>query len=420
MLTHAAMPDRANPPGFLAGAGIAALLTAPLISLLYLGQQVAGLPFVPFDVFDWMARVLPGPLVTFGIATMVAAIRALGIGDLSEAAKTAEQALAIAGLFVTAVLAGGVLFAVLRHYRPASGPVAGLALGVLIGVPAAVVSLAVNQTATAGPVVSGLWIVAAFLAWGAALGWVYERLATGTAAEAAGAEAAPAVAGGAPGAFAEPIDRRTFVIRLGGAAAVITVAGAGVATWLSTMRERERARALGPPWLATHRLPNAEATVEPVPGTRPELTPVEDHYRIDINTRPPVVEEEAWRLRFGGRVGRPAAWTLDALRGGFEPMHQFFTLSCISNPVGGDLIGTQRWTGGPLRRLLEEVRPLPGATHLLIRSTDGFHESLPIADAMADERIMLTYAWDGLPLPAEHGFPLRLYIPDRYGMKQPK
>lgn len=404
------MPDRTKPPGFLAGAGIGALLTAPLIAVFYLGQQLAGLPFVPFDVFDWMARVLPGSLVTFGIDTIVAAIRALGLGKISEAAKTAEQVLAIAGLYVTGILAGAVLYAVLRRYRPTTGLVAGLVLGVLIGVPVAALSLAVNQTATAGPVVSALWVLAAFLGWGASLGWAYDRIAA----------AAPAAAEGAPGAVAEPIDRRTFVIRLGGAAAVITVAGAGVAEWLATMRERKRAQALGPPWSATHPLPNADAMVKPVPGTRPELTPVEDHYRIDINTRPPAVEATTWRLRFGGLVAQPAAWSLDELRNRYTPIHQFITLSCISNPVGGDLIGTQRWTGIPLRRLLEEVRPLPGATHLRIRSVDDFHEVVSIADAMADERIMLIYAWDGLPLPAEHGFPLRIYIPDRYGMKQPK
>jgi hypothetical protein len=51
---------------------------------------------------------------------------------------------------------------------------------------------------------------------------------------------------------------------------------------------------------------------------------------------------------------------------------------------------------------------------------DDFHETVALDQVRADPRIMLTYAWDGLPLPAEHGFPLRIYIPDRYGMKQPK
>ena len=60
------------------------------------------------------------------------------------------------------------------------------------------------------------------------------------------------------------------------------------------------------------------------------------------------------------------------------------------------------------------------ATHLKIRSVDGFYEVVALDTIRADDRVMLTYAWDGLPLSAEHGFPLRIYIPDRYGMKQPK
>ena len=101
-------------------------------------------------------------------------------------------------------------------------------------------------------------------------------------------------------------------------------------------------------------------------------------------------------------------------------MHQFITLSCISNNIGGDLIGTTRWTGVSLKQLLPELGLLRNATHLKIRSLDSFYEVVALDTIRADDRVMLTYAWDGLPLSAEHGFPLRIYIPDRYGMKQPK
>jgi hypothetical protein len=101
-------------------------------------------------------------------------------------------------------------------------------------------------------------------------------------------------------------------------------------------------------------------------------------------------------------------------------MDQFITLSCISNPVGGDLIGTTRWTGVSLQRLIPDLRLKPSATHLKIRSADRFFEVVPLDAIKADERIMLAYAWDGVPLTREHGFPLRIYIPDIHGMKQPK
>jgi hypothetical protein len=73
-----------------------------------------------------------------------------------------------------------------------------------------------------------------------------------------------------------------------------------------------------------------------------------------------------------------------------------------------------------LQRLLSDLQLKPAAMHLKIRSVDGFFEVVSLDAIRADERIMLAYAWDGVPLKREHGFPLRIYIPDIYGMKQPK
>jgi hypothetical protein len=167
-------------------------------------------------------------------------------------------------------------------------------------------------------------------------------------------------------------------------------------------------------------LPNANAVVKPAPRTRPEFTSLEEHYRIDINTVTPSIHSDDWRLEINGLVDRPFAMTLDQLRNDYAPLHQFVTLSCVSNPVGGDLIGTQRWTGVSIQRLLPEWRLKSNATHLKIRSADGFFEVVALESILNDERVMLTYAWDGVPLTRSHGFPLRIYIPDTYGMKQPK
>ena len=88
--------------------------------------------------------------------------------------------------------------------------------------------------------------------------------------------------------------------------------------------------------------------------------------------------------------------------------------------MGGDLIGTTRWTGVSLQRLLARVGRDPRATHLRITSADAFFETVALELIDRDPRVMLTYAWDGVPLFLEHGFPLRLYVPGVYGMKQPK
>jgi hypothetical protein len=160
------------------------------------------------------------------------------------------------------------------------------------------------------------------------------------------------------------------------------------------------------------------ARILPAPGTRPELTSNEAFYRIDINTIPPSVEEAGWRLELGGMVNTPLSLTLDEIRAR-PAASQVVTMQCISNPVGGDLTGTSLWTGVRLKDLLEEAGLAPGAQELAIEAADGFYESVAMAD-MQDERTLLVYAMNGEPLPREHGFPLRIYIPNRYGMKQPK
>jgi DMSO/TMAO reductase YedYZ molybdopterin-dependent catalytic subunit len=408
-------------PGILTGALVGAILTAPLIAIFFLAGQFVGLPFVPFDVFDWVGRTLPGPIITFGIDTIVTVIRTFNLGETSSAAKAAEQFMAIAGMFVTGVIAGSALFAVLRgnEFRPRYLP--GLILGAVIGIPVMLISNSVNITATADPFVGAAWILAAFLAWGAALAWVYYDL------KGKPQEAAP-VAANQPEqpVGVEQIDRRQFIIRLGGASAAITVVGAGLGALLGPQdSQTEVALDTGgdgaaAPWSGSNRLPNANAALQPAAGTRPEFTPVEDHYRIDINTRSPVIDGDEWRLRFTGLVENELELTLDEIRNNYEPLHQFVTLACISNRIGGDLIGTQRWTGASLKRVLEDVGLQSNATHLKITAADGFDEIVALETVDADERVMLAYDWDGLPLTAPHGFPLRIYIPNRYGMKQPK
>jgi DMSO/TMAO reductase YedYZ molybdopterin-dependent catalytic subunit len=275
------------------------------------------------------------------------------------------------------------------------------------------ISYHAGQTASVPSAVSVLWILFAFLVWGAAFGWAYLRL------HAAGATRVPGEAVTAAQASAERVNRRQFLIRLGGATATITVAGAAVGVLAQDFRRRRMVGPLMERWSATHALPNAAAPVKPVPGTRPEFTPLDRHYRIDINTIPPAVDESQWVLNVTGLVEKPLTLTLMELRR-YEPLHQFITLACISNPVGGDLIGTTRWTGVSLQRLLPDLRLQSTATHLKIRSVDGFYEVVPLEVIRSDGRVMLVYEWDGVPLLREHGFPLRIYIPDVYGMKQPK
>jgi len=387
---------------------VGALLTAALIAIFYAGWRLADLPFVPFDVFDWTTRVLPGAFIEFVIGAMVAAIRGLHLGPTSVAAKIIEQAMGIGGLFITGVVAGAVFFGVLRALRGRYAYVSGFFLGLLAAIPAVLISSFLGKTAVASPEVSALWILFVFVSWGMAFGVAYLRLSDLSVSVERDSGLQPSV---------QRVSRRKFLIRLAGFTATITVSGAMVGL-LSERHSRMKLSSLMP-WSATHVLPNDGATVKPAPGTRPEYTPLERHYRIDINTTPPKIDGMMWRLKIGGLVEKPLSFTLDDIRR-YDPLHQFVTLSCISNPVGGDLIGTTRWTGVSLKRLLPDLGLKSSATHLKISSADGFWETLPVETIMADERVMLAYAWDGVPLFEDHGFPLRVYIPDVHGMKQPK
>jgi DMSO/TMAO reductase YedYZ molybdopterin-dependent catalytic subunit len=84
------------------------------------------------------------------------------------------------------------------------------------------------------------------------------------------------------------------------------------------------------------------------------------------------------------------------------------------------LTSTTRWTGASLQKILADAGLQEGASHLMITAADGFYETVSLDQVNRDPRVMLAYNWDGIPLLYKHGFPLRIYIPDRYGMKQPK
>ena len=172
-------------------------------------------------------------------------------------------------------------------------------------------------------------------------------------------------------------------------------------------------------WSSQNSLPNANAKVMPVPGTRPELTPIKDHYKVMNRPIPPIPDLEKWRLTVKGLVEQKLLWTIDDIKR-LDSMSEFITLTCISNPVGGPLSSTTRWTGVSLQKILPLWKLESKATHLKMIGADGFFETIALQTIKEDHRVMLVYAWDGLPLPIEHGYPIRIFIPNRYGMKQPK
>jgi DMSO/TMAO reductase YedYZ molybdopterin-dependent catalytic subunit len=397
------------------GALVGGLLTASMISLMYLANQIAGLPFAPFDLFNWISRMLPGAVITFGIDLMIDTMLLLGI-NVADTAKLAEQIMAVTLFLVLGILTGAIFYTIINARNIQLDRMTGLVLGALFGLPVVAVSVGFGD-ARVPALIGFAWLLILFLGWGLALGWSYQRLYPVEREPALSEEDMQKV---------EVLNRRQFLIVLGGATAAITLVGTGIGALLSNAERRRRDQALnggmahqaegpqGSPF------PNADDPVLPVPGTRPEYTPLKDHYKVFIELEPTVIDGTTWHLPITGLVDHPLMLTVDDLRNDYEPRNQFVTLSCISGRIATTLISTTQWTGASLQEVLADAQVSDQARYLVVSSGDGFYETIDLDLIASDEHIMLAYDWDGHPLPVDHGFPLRVWIPDRYGMKQPK
>lgn len=151
----------------------------------------------------------------------------------------------------------------------------------------------------------------------------------------------------------------------------------------------------------------------------PILTPVDDFYTVSKNFVDPSPERgDDWFIEIDGVVTNPMRITRADLEAMAGP--EFVsTLTCISNPLAGPLIGTARWTGAPLQTVLERAGIGAGATKLICEGEDGYTDSFPIERALSPEP-MIVWAMNGELLPRLHGTPVRLIVPGLYGIKNVK
>jgi hypothetical protein len=113
-------------------------------------------------------------------------------------------------------------------------------------------------------------------------------------------------------------------------------------------------------------------------------------------------------------VDREVTFTFDDLQR-FEVVEEIVTLTCVSNPVGGDLISNAKWTGYRVRDLLAGAGIHSGADMVMSTSIDGFTAGTPV-EALTDQRnSLLAIGMNDAPLPTEHGYPARLVVPGLYG-----
>lgn len=152
----------------------------------------------------------------------------------------------------------------------------------------------------------------------------------------------------------------------------------------------------------------------PAPGVTPWITPNGDFYRIDTALSVPEINVDDWELRIHGLVEEEVRLTFQDLLDA-DLIESHVTLTCVSNPVGGNLAGNARWLGLPIREVLKRARPKDGADMVLSTSIDGFSASTPLEVLQDDRDAMLAIGMNGEPLPLEHGYPVRMVVPGLYG-----
>ncbi|MGZ5416978.1 MAG: molybdopterin-dependent oxidoreductase [Nocardioides sp.] len=151
-----------------------------------------------------------------------------------------------------------------------------------------------------------------------------------------------------------------------------------------------------------------------LPQGTPWRVPNGDFYRIDTALVLPAIDPSEWRLRIHGMVDREITLTYEDLIAR-ELTEAWVTLCCVSNEVGGDLIGNAFWSGVRVSDLLAEAGVSPDADAVKQTSEDGWNCGTPI-EALTDGRnAMLAVAMNGEPLPVDHGFPVRMVVPGLYG-----
>jgi DMSO/TMAO reductase YedYZ molybdopterin-dependent catalytic subunit len=210
--------------------------------------------------------------------------------------------------------------------------------------------------------------------------------------------------------------RRSFLLRTGAVGIGALVAGAFGRTAITSGQTAPtpaiplpRPQEVVPPLAAG-------ADLSPTtPGLTPIVIPNDDFYRIDTALLVPSLDTASWRLRIHGLVERETTLTWDQLIA-LPQFEQYCTIACVSNEVGGHLVGNAKWTGVRLRDVLDLAVPTAAATQLVGRSVDNWTAGLPMSWVTDPQREpMIAVQMNDQPLPRAHGYPARLIVPGLFG-----
>ncbi|HUG33051.1 MAG TPA: molybdopterin-dependent oxidoreductase [Acidimicrobiia bacterium] len=209
--------------------------------------------------------------------------------------------------------------------------------------------------------------------------------------------------------------KRQFLLGVGAVVAVAAIAG-GMGRVLIERAKRAVAgrEEVVLPTAADALSPVSEAANFEVVGLEEILVPNQDFYRIDTALSVPRVDLQEWSLSITGMVDRPYSIDFSDLLD-MRMVERDITLSCVSNQVGGGLVGNARWLGVPLTEILDRAGVQPGAGQIVGRSVDDFTVGFPVDAAYDGREALVAVGMNGEPLPFEHGFPARLVVAGLYG-----
>ena len=151
-----------------------------------------------------------------------------------------------------------------------------------------------------------------------------------------------------------------------------------------------------------------------IEGISPYITSNKDFYRIDTALRVPTIEPADWSLTLNGLVENPYELSYDEILE-MDLVKKDVTLTCVSNEIGGPLVGNAVWSGVPLSEIISKSKPLPEAQQVMCHSVDGFTAGFPIENIFDGRTALLAVGMNGRPLPVIHGFPARLVVAGLYG-----
>ncbi len=363
------------------------------------GLLAAGAGLAAGEFVAGMSRVLRSPIVSVGDRVIDHvpkglkqwAIRSFGTSDKTVLIVTIVVVIAIAAMIVGVITVRG-------------RPDLGIAFAVLFGVLGGSASGIGRNTKVIGVLPS---LVAGAVAAGVLL---YGHRLTQPRTTPSASPAAPAAQSMLPTA---QLNRRRFLVSAGGiamAAALVGSAGRGMQGRFNSALERVGVR-LPAPKTALPALPTDPAVT--TEGLSPLITPINNFYRIDTALSFPNVSLKSWRLRITGLVDHERTYTYNELLDR-ELIERDITISCVSNEVGGELVGNARWIGCRLDDLLADSGIKPEADQIMGVSVDEFTAGFPVA-ALDGRDCIVALGMNGEPLPIKNGFPARLIVPGLYG-----